>query len=82
MLANDLKKGMNVILKNGCYATIMDNRKGNIRLALVMGWAGEETGSIYVSEIDVVERPEGGWERVELSESQKKNAEMRKMFGF
>lgn len=79
MLANDLKKGMNVILKNGRYATIMDNRKGNIRLAW---YSGEETGSIYVSEINVVEKPEGGWERVELSESQKKNAEMRKMFGF
>lgn len=50
MLANDLKKGDVVWLKNGWRATIMDNRRGNIRLATVEGFV-TETGSIYAWDI-------------------------------
>ena len=33
MLTNDIKKGMRILLKNGWYATMADNKKGNIRYA-------------------------------------------------
>ena len=56
MKANDIKKGMNVLLKNGWYATMADNRKGNIRMAEVQGNV-TETGSIYAADIDMVEKP-------------------------
>ena len=70
MKANDIKKGMNILLKNGWYATMMDNKKGNIRLAEVQGYC-TEIGSIYSADIDMVEKPEGGWEKVEHTEKQK-----------
>jgi hypothetical protein len=50
MLANDLRKGDEITLKNGWGATIEDNKKGNIRLATVRGYA-TETGSIYVWDV-------------------------------
>lgn len=53
MLTNDLKKGAKVILKNGWNATIMDNMRGNIRMAEVDGYH-KETGSIYAHDIKSV----------------------------
>ncbi len=50
MKTNDLKKGDRVQLRNGWYATIADNRKGNTRLATVEGFV-TETGSIYAHNI-------------------------------
>lgn len=50
MLANDLRKGDRVVLHNGWNATIKDNKKGNIRVATVEGFA-TETGSIYIWDI-------------------------------
>jgi preprotein translocase subunit YajC len=47
---NDLKKGDRVLLRNGWYATLADNRKGDIRVATVEGMV-TETGSIYAHDI-------------------------------
>lgn len=50
MKTNDLKQGDRVQLRNGWYATIADNRKGNTRLATVEGFV-TETGSVYAHDI-------------------------------
>ena len=47
---NDLKKGARVLLRNGWYATIQDNRKGDVRVATVEGLY-TETGSVYAHDI-------------------------------
>jgi hypothetical protein len=48
---NDLKKGTQIMLKNGWAAVIYDNKKGNTRLAEVDG-IFKEIGSIYSHDID------------------------------
>lgn len=50
MKTNDLKKGDRVRLRNGWYATIMDNKKGNIRFCDVEGFE-REMGSVYAHDI-------------------------------
>jgi len=52
MRTNELKKGDRVRLRNGWFATIMDNRKGNVRLAEVEG-IYKEIGSVYAHDIIV-----------------------------
>lgn len=51
MLINDLKKGDRVILENGWFATVADNRKGGIRKMLTVEGYATETGDVYVDEI-------------------------------
>ena len=64
MKTNDLKKGDRVQLRNGWYATIADNKKGNTRLATVEGFV-TETGSVYSHDIVRLIGPaiEGGHDR-------------------
>ena len=50
MKTNELKKGGKVRLRNGWDAEILDNKKGNIRLAKVFGHY-TEIGSIYAHDI-------------------------------
>ena len=50
MKTNELKKGDRVRLRNGWYATLADNKKGNIRCATVEGYE-TETGDIYAHDI-------------------------------
>jgi hypothetical protein len=50
MKTNDLKKGQRVRLRNGWYATIADNAKGNTRMCEVEGHY-TETGSVYSHDI-------------------------------
>lgn len=50
IVSNDLKKGDVVKLKNGWYAVIADNMKGNTRMATVHGYS-TETGSVYSHDI-------------------------------
>ena len=66
MLTNELKKGTRVQLRNGFIATILDNRRGNIRVCEVEGYC-TEIGSVYAHDImyvldggikDVVEHTE------------------------
>ena len=65
---NDLKKGNRVLLANGWYATMADNRKGDIRVATVEGMV-TETGSIYAHDIMKAEIA-GSWVRVEHTPKQ------------
>jgi len=58
MKTNDLKKGDRVLLRNGWYATIRDNAKGNTRLADVEGFF-REIGSVYSHDIMYAVDPAG-----------------------
>ena len=70
MKSNDIKKGMRLKLKNGWYATMQDNTRGNIRLAEVEGYF-TETGSIYVWDIEAV-KVKNKWISIELTDKQVK----------
>jgi hypothetical protein len=50
VITNNLKKGTKVRLRNGWDAEIFDNKKGEIRMAKVYGFA-TEIGSIYARDI-------------------------------
>ncbi len=50
MRTNELKKGDRVQLRNGWYATIADNAKGNTRTANVEGFV-TEIGNVYSHDI-------------------------------
>ena len=50
MKTNELKKGDRVRLRNGWYATIADNMRGQTRMATVEG-DYTETGSVYSHDI-------------------------------
>lgn len=81
MLSNDIKKGMRVLKKNGWYGTVMDNRKGNLRCINTEGYV-TEAGDDYVWNISQVETSPGVWEKIELTEAQKKaRSTVRGMFG-
>lgn len=75
---NDLKKGARVMLKNGWFATIEDNKKGNTRLATVEGYY-TEMGSIYAHDIAyaIIDGQRVG---IELTDSQKKCMGFNKAF--
>lgn len=81
MLANDLKKGDKVRLKNGWNATIEDNLKGNIRMATVEGFV-TEMGSVYTHDIAFKFNPDETVEPVELSPRQAKAAGKIKSYEF
>lgn len=71
MFTNDLKKGTRILLRNGWYATLEDNKKGNIRMATVEG-IYTEMGSIYAHDIKSA-LVNGAWVTVELTDKQKKS---------
>ena len=71
MLANDMKKGQTGRQVNGWKFEIMDNKRGNIRLAKVYGFE-TEIGSIYVHDIETVDMPDGSTESVEFTSAQAK----------
>lgn len=73
MKTNDIKKGMRIKLANGWYGTMLDNKRGNIRLAEVEG-IYKEIGSIYAHDIISVEQPDGVWHVVEHTKQQKQTA--------
>ena len=50
MKTNDLKKGTRIELACGWFATLVDNRKGNTRIADVEG-DFREMGSVYSHDI-------------------------------
>ena len=58
MLANDMRKGTVVRLRDGAKATMLDNKKGMIRFAMVEDIV-TEPGSIYVHDIAYVETDQG-----------------------
>jgi len=72
MLTNDIKKGMKLKLRNGFSATMIDNKKGNIRLCEVEGYV-TEMGSVYASDIMWVSvLGNETWVLVTLTDAQKK----------
>jgi hypothetical protein len=85
MLVNDVKKGMQVQLRNGWMAELLDSKKGNIRMAKVYG-DYTEVGSIYAKDILLVRvtRQDGttDWEPVTLSPDQVKAAQNIAAWGF
>jgi hypothetical protein len=81
MLANDMKKGTVVYLKGtGWRATIMDNKKGAIRMADVEG-IYREIGSIYAHDIAYIVTADGPV-TVEFTKSQEKQIANIKAAGF
>ena len=48
---DDIKRGMYFQLKNGWFGTMMDNKKGNVRLAEIEAGDFCEIGSIYTPDI-------------------------------
>ena len=81
MKTNELKKGDRIRLHNGWYATIMDNKKGNTRLANVEGLY-TELGSIYAWDIKFYINSEGSIIPIELTPKQIKDKNMVQSFGF
>ena len=74
MKTNELKKGDKVLLKNGWYADIADNLKGNTRLCKVYGLY-TEFGSVYAWDIQYKVEKSDYAEKlipIELTPSQKK----------
>lgn len=53
IIPNDIKKGDVGYQKNGWKFEMMDNKKGNIRMAKVYG-IYTEIGSIYATDIDFI----------------------------
>ena len=80
MKTNELKKGTRIQLRNGWFATLEDNMKGNTRMATVEGFV-TEMGSVYSH--DIVKAQVGGaWVAVEHTDKQKKVREFNKaLFG-
>jgi hypothetical protein len=75
MLANDMKKGTQIVMLSGELGTIMDNRGGMIRVAEVEGIV-TEMGSIYIDDIDLV-LTDDGWEKIEFNQSQQKRIDKK-----
>lgn len=67
---NDIKKGDQVIMRNGWKATIEDNKSGNSRSATVYG-VHTETGSVYAWDIAFLVK-DGVKYPIELLPSQEK----------
>ena len=80
MTTNEIKKGTRFLLRNGWYATMADNRKGNIRMAEVEG-DYTETGSVYAHDIVSVLIGDT-WQPVTMTAQQKDCQELNAaMFG-
>ena len=81
MLTNELKKGARVQLRNGWYATVFDNAKGNTRMCEVEG-NYTEIGSVYAHDIVAYFPPIGPAVLVEHTEKQLKLRQQVAAFGF
>jgi hypothetical protein len=76
MKTNDIKKGTRIRLNNGWFGTMMDNRKGNTRVAKVEGYV-TEMGSVYAHDIVAYQDAEGNWQSdIEYTKSQLKTRKM------
>jgi len=77
---NDIKKGTRVQLRNGWFATVVDNARGNTRLASVEGYV-TETGSIYAHDI-VQARVSNSWVEVGHTKQQETLRDRITQFGY
>jgi len=71
MKTNDLKKGNRVQLRNGWFATMEDNKRGNTRMATVEGFY-TEMGSVYAHDIGWAVLPTGELIEIEHTPAQLK----------
>jgi len=78
MKTNEIKKGTRIQLANGWFGTMMDNRRGNIRMAEVEGMY-TEMGSVYAWDIKRVLVGEY-WVPVELTPAQRKARRAASLF--
>ena len=77
---NDIKKGDVFLQTNGWYGEMVDNMRGNIRVANIHG-IYTEMGSIYVWDISLVVK-DGKRYDIELTDKQKKDkGRVDTMFG-
>lgn len=74
MLTKEIKKGDRIQLRNGWYATMMDNGRGVTRMAEVEGYY-TEMGSIYSFDIVAVIK-DGKIYGVELSDKERQVKKM------
>jgi hypothetical protein len=81
MLTNDLKKGARVKLRNGWFATVMDNGRGNTRVCEVEGMY-TEIGSVYAHDIVIHYPTIGSSVVMEHTDKQLKLREQVAVFGF
>ena len=80
LFTNNLKRGARVLLSNGWEADIMDNMKGDTRLARVYG-VYDEVGSVYSH--DIIKTQVGGeWFDITHTPKQIKLKEQLKRIGF
>ena len=77
---NDIKKGTRIKLANGWFATMEDNKKGNIRMATVEGFSSD-TGSVYSHNI-VSALVDGEWVAVEHTPAQNRLRQQVSALGF
>jgi hypothetical protein len=75
MTTNELKKGDRIMLKCGWYATMLDNKRGGIRLAEVEG-IEKEIGSIYSGDIAYKINADNTIESVEMTASQRRQEDV------
>jgi hypothetical protein len=70
MFTNEIKKGMRIKLVCGWEADMLDNKKGNVRLAYVYGYE-HEAGSVYSHDI-VYCKPtqDGDWIKIKHTAAQ------------
>ena len=81
MFTNELKKGDRVVLHNGDKADIMDNQRGNTRLAKVYGIC-TDVGSVYSHNIMWKVNGDGSTTPIEYTEAQLKCKKLVTSFGF
>jgi hypothetical protein len=80
MKTNDLKRGSRIKLANGLEADIVDNMKGNTRMATVYG-DFTDTGSVYAHDIVAVKIADD-WHSVEHTPAQAKLKQQLQRIGF
>ena len=81
MKTNELKKGTRIVMRNGWEGTLMDNLKGNTRMAEIEGYC-TEIGSVYAHDIMRYRDAELNWHDVEHTDKQKKCKQLNAMMGF
>ena len=79
MTTNEIKKGMRFKLANGWWATMMDNKRGNIRMAEVEGLY-KEVGSVYAHDI-IACKVDDVLHTIHLTDQQKTHAKTVEQLG-
>lgn len=76
---NCIKKGWKIKLANGWNGTMMDNLKGNTRMAEIEGYY-TEIGSVYSWDIIAASQDGVTWSKIELTPAQISQKKMASLF--